>query len=58
MTRYFGTTWIEDFWLEAQALEQRIKNLENRKDIILPFRDNTNFPPGQEGQVVLAESEE
>ncbi|HEY1248256.1 MAG TPA: hypothetical protein VGE97_04645 [Nitrososphaera sp.] len=55
MTRQFSKTVIEEMYMHLDGLKARITNLENRKDVIAPFRDNDNFPPGQEGQIVIAE---
>ena len=55
MTRKFPRNSMEDLFQGIEALRKDVDFLTYNKEKSLPFRDKDNFPPGVEGQAVLAE---
>jgi len=55
VTRKFPRNSLEDLFEGIARLQTRIDSYTNNTNQSLPFRDKDNFPPGIEGQLVLAE---
>jgi hypothetical protein len=55
MTRKFARNVLEELFQGIEELERRLDALENNHEKTGPFRDKDHFPPGVEGQIVIAE---